>query len=300
VTLAQHPAGAFLQPLARRTEAAVAGVLDECGIVGEVQPAAGERAEAEIVFLAVAEGEAGLVEESEVVEEYAPDVEADADAGREARTAPLRDALHEGRERVDVAAGRQQVLLETARHRAERGVVRQRRDRAAVAGGGGCVDQLLEPAGGDDRVAIEQHYVVRRCTHTAVHAAGESEAFVVAQNLGRMRGGERSDRPFDRRLLRPVDHEHDCVPREVGVRGDTGEAARELVGSAVDRHDDVDPLRRLRRRPSRAAHPVERPPAHRIEQVHARDCRGWRGGAVEHTIQRRAAPPWSAAACRRV
>jgi len=43
------------------------GVIDERGVVGDVQPSAGQRAQAEVVLFAVAEGEAAGVDEIGVV-----------------------------------------------------------------------------------------------------------------------------------------------------------------------------------------------------------------------------------------
>src|SRR5204862_200630 len=82
----------------RIAEAAVAGVVDERGVVGNVQPAAIERAQAELVLFAVAIREALRVEEADVIEQRTADVETEADTGRNARVAAHRHALDALRE----------------------------------------------------------------------------------------------------------------------------------------------------------------------------------------------------------
>ncbi len=171
-----------LQRSARRAEAAVPGVVDERGIVGHVQPAAPEGAEAEVVLLAIAEAEALFVEETDVIEEGAADVETDADAGRQPRIAARRDAFDERAERKSVVPGGQEVLLEGARHGTERGVVRQRRDGADVAVRVRRVDQLLQPARRDDRIAVEQDDVALRLAHATVRRPDEAAPLLVANH----------------------------------------------------------------------------------------------------------------------
>ena len=63
-------------------EARPAGVEHERRVGQHVAPAGGERPQAEVVLLAVALAEAGLVEQPDLGENPALDVEAEADTGR--------------------------------------------------------------------------------------------------------------------------------------------------------------------------------------------------------------------------
>ena len=111
----------------------MAGVVDEGRIVGHVYPTASQCPHAEIVFLAVAEGEMWFVENADVIDHRAADVETEAGAGRDARIAALRNLLDDSRERCRVVAGRQQVLFEWPRDGTERGVIRKGSDCCDVA-----------------------------------------------------------------------------------------------------------------------------------------------------------------------
>ena len=86
-----HPAGA------RGAEAPLAGVVDEGGVVEDVEEPRLQGAEAELALLAIAEPEALLVEQPQPVERLPLDVEADADAGGQARALPGARPARPGR-----------------------------------------------------------------------------------------------------------------------------------------------------------------------------------------------------------
>src|SRR5216684_7830741 len=111
----------------------MAGVFDEGGVVGDMQPAAGQRAQAEVVLYSISKPESRGVEEAYVVENHPPDVETDSHSRRDSPVTAIGHPLDQRRERRGIETGRQQVLLEAARNGADRGVIRERRDRSYVA-----------------------------------------------------------------------------------------------------------------------------------------------------------------------
>ena len=116
-----------------RPEAALPLVEDEGRVVQHVGVAGLERPHAELALLAVPLAEALRVEQPDLVEHLPLDVEADADAGGQARVGAQGALLDQPAEAVHVPAGGQGVGLQEAGERADRGAVRERRDRGDLA-----------------------------------------------------------------------------------------------------------------------------------------------------------------------
>ena len=215
--------------------------VDHEGVVGEhVAPAARGRAPAEVVLLAVARAE-GRVEAADRVDQRAPHVEAEADAGRQLRIARHRRAREGGRDRRGVVAGTPAVVLAEARPGQDLGVVRPGRDRADARVGRRAAQKRLEPAGRHDRVAVEQHDVAPRERHAAVRRAGEAEVHGIGEQLDARvgGGGEGREQGRDAGIARGVVDEHEAE-RRTRMREHARDAVAEVVGRVVDRDDDVD------------------------------------------------------------
>src|SRR6185369_4190482 len=111
-------------------EAALSRMVDEGGVVEDVDVAGAQGPHAEVVLLAVALAEAGLVEGADRVEHLALHVETDAHPGGDAGILAPGALLDHAAEAVRVEPGGKRVGGEGPGQRAERGVVRER-------GGGG-------------------------------------------------------------------------------------------------------------------------------------------------------------------
>ena len=182
VRVARHQQGHVARPeLALLPgERAAARVHDE-RVVGEhVAPAGARGLQAQVVLLAVAQPERG-VEAADFVEQRAAHVHAEAHARRQVRIGGHRRPGQCGAHRLGIRTRRPRVVRAEARERADLRVVRERRDRARARVGGGTVHDRVEPAGGDDRVRVEQHDVRARQLHAAVRRAGEALVALVGE-----------------------------------------------------------------------------------------------------------------------
>ncbi len=221
-------------------------MIDECRVVERVHEARLDRPHAEVGLFAVAETERGLVEGARGVEGPALDVQADADSRGEARILRNGAALHETSEGLDVVTRRDGVDGEEARDRADGGVVGEGGDGGDIRRGVGGRLKLLEPARGDDGVAVEEHDVPPRCRHASIdtgHEASPLRIFHDVQPVAHL-SGHRLERLPCLELARTVEDHDEPMPREVGCRGEAGQAAEEVRRSAVHGHDHVDGARR--------------------------------------------------------
>ncbi len=83
-----------------------------------------------------------------------------------------------------------------------RHVVTLRPDQGDVVGALGAIDQLVEPATGDDGVVVEQADVLAAsCGDSLIHTFGETEVLLVADDLGVGHGGEVLRRAVSRTVI---------------------------------------------------------------------------------------------------
>ena len=92
-------------------------------------------------------------------------------ASRDARRAPAPGS----------APGRPRIVLAKARKRTDLRVVRERRDGPDARIGRRAMHDRVEPAGGHDRVGVEQDDIRARQLHSAVCRTGEAQVLRIAQ-----------------------------------------------------------------------------------------------------------------------
>ncbi len=202
-------------------------------------PAKPPRAQAEVVLLAVALGEQVGAERPYRIQAGSPDIQTETHAHRYVdRTATVRapgetiDALSRRAVRNRVAARRIGIAQDGR-------VVGQRRDRADVRCAIGDRPQLLQPSGGNQRVAVQQDHVVPGGgAHAGIGAGGEAAVAAVAKQRDAASPGERRQCSCQLRLRRGVvDDDETAGPPDIGQHA--VQAGECTGGSAVHRHDDI-------------------------------------------------------------
>src|SRR5689334_1577048 len=108
-------------------ERAPSEVQNEGVLAEHVAIACRSGSQAQIVFLAVAEAE-DRIEVPDRIEERAPDVEAEADAGGQIGIRGHRGAFERRQQRLEVAVARPRIVDAETRQRADLRVVREGRD----------------------------------------------------------------------------------------------------------------------------------------------------------------------------
>jgi hypothetical protein len=227
-----------------RAEAPLSAVPHVGRVVEDVHEAGRRRAHAEIRLLAVAHSETTRVEVPHPIEERPTHVETESDAGRQPRIARRRDAVDERREAVHVVTGGHRVLGEEARQRADGRVIGERRHGPHLGRRARGTRQLLEPAGGHLRVAVEQHDVaLSRGFDTAIRRGCEAAPLGLAKNqrLAVVATCDCVERSLHRLFLGSVEDDHQAVTPERAVGEHARQTAREVRGRTVHRHHDVDP-----------------------------------------------------------
>ena len=216
--------------------------VDDERIVGEhVAPARPRGAQAQVVLFAVSRAESFGIEEPDVVEHRAAQVEAESDAGRQV-------GIHRHRRRGDgcvdgagIRARRPRVVLAEAREREDLGVVRERRDRPDARIGRRAMHDRVEPTCAHDRVRVQEHHVGPRQLHAAIGRSGEAQVPFVPQErelrVAALR--ELREQRRDARIGRGVVDQDDAHVRPQ-VREHALDADAHVVRRVVDRDDDVD------------------------------------------------------------
>ena len=155
----QHRHVAGDQVASGGAERRAAGMADEDARRRDAAPAEMAGAQAEVVFLAVALGEHIFPQQANRVEAVAPEIQAEADAGRQILDGSAVGLLRQGISGDDGGEVRHRVAAVPAGVAEDGGVVGQRRRgadiRRAVCGGA----QTNEPARRHQRVAVQQHHV---------------------------------------------------------------------------------------------------------------------------------------------
>ena len=217
-------------------KARLADVIHE-GVAGQhVLPAGGLGAHAEVVLLAVAPSERGLVEGTDRIETVAADVHAEADGGGHLDLPAAVGGVTGGVDRVQRHAGRQFSPGER-RPTADRGVVREGRHAADPCAGVGMADQPLEPVGGHFRIAVEEHHVTAAgLQHPAVHARHEPAIGLVPQERDLSPCGEGIEPVANLRVGRAVVDDEHLDRHPATVLEHRLEAPLGLLESAVDRN----------------------------------------------------------------
>src|ERR1700709_2278003 len=110
----------------------------------DVPPAEMAGTEAEVVLLAIALCEEILAEPAGLFEAVAADIQEEADAGRDLDDRLAVRARRKAIDTVEHAPVRRRLVLVTSRIAQDRGVVRERRDRADIGARKGCPSAPLE------------------------------------------------------------------------------------------------------------------------------------------------------------
>ena len=267
MALEQQRGVAYAKRLLRSHERPASHVHDERVVAEHVAPARPRGAHAEVVLLAVARAEC-RIEHPDFVEQRATNVEAEADPGRQVRVARHRSRGDCGTHRFGIGSRWPFMVAAEQRIRTDLRVVGKWSDRADSGVGGGAAQQRVEPAGGDDRVGVEQDDVRARAAHAPVRRSREAEVRIVGEQRHvpePARGDFVEQRP-DRRIGRRVVDEHQpVVAAGVGEHG--LHAAPQVVGRVVDGNDDLD-RHVARRRAAFGPHLPRKRCHHRLTLIH--------------------------------
>ena len=243
-----HPHGGGHSPGPLVAERNLPAMAHEHVASDQVAQADPDRAAREVVLLAIAAPEGGLVQHPDRVQRVAPHVSREADTGR--RLDPLPgidprgDAVKLGPTHLQPLA----IVGIEARIAADRAVVGQRRHRGHVRGRISSAAQPVEPVAADLGIGVQPNHVAAAIApHPGIDRRDETQIARLHHQL---------DQPAPRQQrqigaqprLRPgvVDHDQ----RKAGpVRRlqHAGEAAQRLRPATIDRDDDVNLHRHLDR-----------------------------------------------------
>ena len=230
-------------------EGRAAEVADEDVEGGDVAPAVVAGAETEIVFLAIALGEDVLTEGSDLVEAVAAEVEAEAYADGDVDDVAGVCLLGEGVQRGGfgevgdgVGSGRVWIEVGVADDGA---VVGEGSDGADVWRAVGGSAEAVEPAGGDEGVAVEQDGVAAGgVMEPGVRGGGEAGILGQADEDDAAAGGEVVEGGGEGAVGGGIVDDDEAgflSARGAGEAGEDGvEAGEGFGGTPVDGDDDVD------------------------------------------------------------
>ncbi|BCU05740.1 hypothetical protein Atep_04170 [Allochromatium tepidum] len=160
-----------------RAETLFAFVIDE-GVVAADDLESGLPGTQRIVALLAIAAMIGAVQESQTLECRPADQHTEADGDRQARVAAGRDGFDQGTETLDPESIRNGIVRIGARYREDGSVVGERTDQGDARVARRAGEQFLDPAGGDDRVRVEQDHIAGRRRQSPVHVADEAEILV--------------------------------------------------------------------------------------------------------------------------
>ena len=180
------------------------------------------------------------VERPDIVQRRAADIHAEPDRGRELDAAPDIHRAARGVDAVHVEAERRRDAGD-AGIAADRGVVRERRDRGHARHRIGLRGKPAQPAVRDHRVAVQQRDIVGAGRlHAAIDRGDEPEVAGVVQQ-GDAPGARQRAQPGDEfRFGRAVLHHDHAAGGAIGVRQHRLQTLLGLPQSAIGGDDDVD------------------------------------------------------------
>ena len=228
-----------LQRDARRTETAMAGMGDERRIVGDVQPAARERAHAEVVFFAVAEPKCSASKSPM--------------SSRRARRMKRQTPTPVGRRGYARAETRSTSAAKDSASKPV-GIRFSSNGRGTEQSVALLESGVTVPMSPEERLAsisFSSHRgvtIVSLLRRTTSRDDALMPRFTLSTKPRRVslrricvvRLPNRAHDRFDSIVLRSVEHEDETMPREIGLGGDAGQATLQVRRGAVNRHDHID------------------------------------------------------------